>query len=357
VAACRRARASSRVADGAIPRPKSGLVILLQSDFPPSADLGRPCATAAAVLDGLCKFYARELDLLSKATLASESVTPLTGLRRTRVAMTAFCGAGDGSLLRMKFHPQVICDPFLLPPGIIITAIRTQLARPTTRERLLETRLCAEMGERMIQKLRRADGHSKDGAITPLAAITPVDFLERYRYVLPHKTTLKAFTAAFGPVRGLDGNANAKMIYKVRSRSEHHIYENQRVHEFINAISRARRTGAIDALIEAGEKMYASHWSHSQRCGIGGAETDLIKDFIRARGPADGLFGAKVTGGGAGGELVVLMRDDEKARAALAEAIRKAGAASKRLIETYGGSLGGADSFQPPELSGLLAAV
>ncbi len=341
--------------EGTIPRPAAGLSILLESDFPVEADLGRPCATAAAVLDGLCKLHEKTVERFKKAELASAAVVPLTGLRRTRVAMTAFCGAPDGSLLRMQFRPNPLCEVLALPAGLILTAVRTHLTRPTTRERLLETRLCAEMGERMIHNLRRRDGH--EPGMASLAAITPVDYVEHYRNDVPQKITAKAFAATFGEVRGLTDGTDGRAVYKVRSRLEHHIYENQRVQEFVTAISRARRTGAEEALIEAGEKMYASHWSHSQRCGIGGAEADLIKDEIRARGPKDGLYGAKVTGGGEGGEVVVLMRNDEKAKAALASAMKDAGAACKRAIDIYDGSLGGADFFKSPEMSQLLATA
>ena len=102
--------------------------------------------------------------------------------------------------------------------------------------------------------------------------------------------------------------------------------------------------------------MYASHWSYSQRCGIGGAEADRITQCVRRRGPADGLFGAKVTGGGAGGEVVVLMRNDEQARAALAEAIEEAGKVTNRSIEIHQGSLCGAEAFVAPDLSAIIAA-
>lgn len=343
------------VVEGSIPRPTGGLQILLDSEFPADADLGRPCSTAAAVLDALGKLHEKPIDRFKKAAIASEAVVPLTALRRTRVAMTAFCGAPDGSLLRMQFRPNPLCEVLALPTGIVMTTLRTQLTRPTTRARLLETRLCAEMGERMIHDLRRRDGH--EPGMASLAAITPVDYVEHYRNDVPQKITAKAFAATFGEVRGLASGTDGRAVYKVRSRLEHHIYESQRVLEFVTAISRARRTGADEALIEAGDKMYASHWSHSQRCGIGGAEADLIKDEIRARGPAHGLYGAKVTGGGEGGEVVVLMRNDERAKAALASAVKDAGAACKRAIHIHGGSLGGAEYFKSPEMSQLLVSA
>jgi L-arabinokinase len=123
------------------------------------------------------------------------------------------------------------------------------------------------------------------------------------------------------------------------------------VNEFVSALVRARRTMSIDTLRDAGELMYASHWSHSQRCGIGGVETDRIVTAIRKQGIPMGLFGAKVTGGGAGGELVVLMRDDEVARNALSAAIREAQNLSNKAIHTFRGALPGAEYYTAPAMA------
>ena len=53
--------------------------------------------------------------------------------------------------------------------------------------------------------------------------------------------------------------------------------------------------------------MYQSHASYSA-CGLGTAKTDLLVDLVRAAGPAQGLYGAKITGGGSGGTVAVLGR-------------------------------------------------
>lgn len=324
------------ITDGLIPRPTGGLLVLIQSDFSDDADLGSPCATSAAVIEALAQLFGVENERLRKASVAASAVTPVTGVSRLRIAVTALSGVGAGSFLQLRFVPQFSCDPLQLPDGITIAAARTVLSRPTTLDRLVETRTCAEMGARMIMDLRRQDGPAVDAKGSHLAAISPSDYVDRYRDRLPSKITAKAFVSKFGEIRGIDGDA--KSVFKVRSRAEHHIYENRRVHDFATNIARARRLGASDALIQAGELMYASHWSHSQRCGIGGVETDKLVSAIRRRGPAEGLFGAKVTGGGSGGEVVVLMRDDDRARAALHAAAIESEAQTGKPVSVFDGS-------------------
>jgi galactokinase len=345
------------VAESVFPRPAGGLMILLQSDFPPDADFGRECVQAAATLDALFKLHELTADHLRQSRLCADAVGRLTGLRGVRTAMTALCMPPGGSLLQLRFQPQLMCQPLEMPPGVVVVGARTRLARPTTLERLVETRACTEMGRRMIMDLQRLDGAQVDDATARLSAVTPTEYVDRYRDRLPSKITGKAFLARFGEVRGLDGRLEPTETYKVRSRAEHHIYENKRVHDFAAEISRARRSGSTESLVRAGELMYASHWSHSQRCGIGGVEPDLLTSAIRKQAPSAGLYGAKVTAGGAGGEMVLLMRDTPQAKAALADAIAKAENAGSRKIHIWAGSLPGAEHFDAPALSDLFEPV
>ena len=59
----------------------------------------------------------------------------------------------------------------------------------------------------------------------------------------------------------------------------------------------------------ARELMYQSHASYSA-CGLGSAATDRIVELARAEGPGQGVYGAKITGGGSGGTVAILGRRD-----------------------------------------------
>jgi L-arabinokinase len=117
---------------------------------------------------------------------------------------------------------------------------------------------------------------------------------------------------------------NPERNYNVLVATAHPIYENSRVKRFAELISeRAARSsltaeGAGDAeesrradrrLELMGELMYQSHASYSA-CGLGSAGTDLLVSLVREQGPANGLYGARITGGGSGGTVAVLARRD-----------------------------------------------
>lgn len=318
--------------------PAGGLAILIEHDFPENADLGRLPSQAAAAASAFLQLQNVEAETMAVAQSCANVVAELVDLQQLRKTMTALRTPSARSIWQMRFHPNLLCEALELPQGVIIKAVATRLTRPTTLKRLIETRVCSEMGHRIIQELQRQDGQNLDPAQTRLSSITPAEYVERFRDRMPSKITHQQFTTKFGTVRGLgDGSANPKEVFKIRSRAEHHIYENRRVHDFATHIVRARRATTIEALMAAGELMYASHWSHSQRCGIGGVETDRLVNNIREFGEAAGLYGAKVTAGGEGGELVVLMRDDEQAHVALAKASAMAEEASNQPVVIFGG--------------------
>ena len=66
--------------------------------------------------------------------------------------------------------------------------------------------------------------------------------------------------------------------------------------------------------------MYASHKSYGDNAGLGAAEADLLVDLVKGR-EAAGLYGAKITGGGSGGTVAVLLDDTDRAAAAVGEVV------------------------------------
>jgi len=330
------------VAAGEISLGESGVAVVLFSEIPQAVDFGRPCVCAAIVLDALRALRGGPRDAARLATLAAAGGTEVVGISRMRIPLTSLCAEEGGALFQIRTRPKVEFKPFALPAGLTIRALRTVLDRPTTRDRLIEAARCGELGARIIGDLRREDGLNVDDSFC-LAAISPEDWVERYRDRMPSRSNRAFSVATFSTVRGLpDGNGAVNLV-KVRSRTEHHIYENDRAWKFVNAMSRADRVRTGEQMTGVSHLVCSSHWSHSQRCGIGGVEVDRISKGVRALGPAAGLFGAKVTGGGAGGEMVALMQDVEPAHRALRAAVEAAEQKSQKPVQVYALYSGGQD--------------
>jgi L-arabinokinase len=54
-----------------------------------------------------------------------------------------------------------------------------------------------------------------------------------------------------------------------------------------------------------GGLMFESHDGYSA-CGLGSGGTDRLVDLARRAGPSQGVYGAKITGGGSGGTVALL---------------------------------------------------
>ena len=139
-----------------------------------------------------------------------------------------------------------------------------------------------------------------------LANITPDEFERRFAAALPETIGggdfLRRYQGTPDPVTRID----PARTYRVRMPTGHPIYEHHRTGVFSEAIG-----GSLDEteLRLLGNLMYESHASYSA-CGLGSDGTDLLVQLVREAGILQGLYGAKITGGGSGGTVAVLGRRD-----------------------------------------------
>src|SRR3982751_3057594 len=87
--------------------------------------------------------------------------------------------------------------------------------------------------------------------------------------------------------------------------------------EFLEQAKSADGRERKAALDRAGHLMYASHLSYTNDAMLGAPECDLIVQLVRER-EHEGLYGARITGGGSGGAVAVLCDTGPRADAALA---------------------------------------
>ncbi len=72
----------------------------------------------------------------------------------------------------------------------------------------------------------------------------------------------------------------------------------------------------------AGHLMYASHLSYSNDAMLGSAQCDRLVAMIRQR-EHDGFYGARITAGGCGGTVAVLLDDSDRASGAIFEIVEQ----------------------------------
>ena len=326
-----------------LPRLQKGLRIAAGSMMSEAQDIGPAAAVAAATLAALAKANDCQVEPRRAAEICQ---------RVENVWLSAPVGLADAvcaligephALTQLRCRPCDIGELLRLPDDLAILGVDCGRPVPAALEKCTRVRTATAMGRVLIERIIRFEGHDYPGWDGNLSHISVSDYVERFRDRLPTKLKGREFLDRFGETGDPLTRIEPDVVYKIRSRSEHHIYENDRACAFAGLLSRALSTGDKSFLIEAGELMYASHWSYGQRCGLGSVETDLLVGLIRKRAKDAEIYGAKVSGRGCGGIVTVLMSATDTARAALDAALRdyesRSGHAAKLILGSSPGVL------------------
>lgn len=321
---------------------QSGLGVEFEVSDGASNQAGVSAALAAVTLEAVQGAFDRRL---SRSDLPGclERIAQWPSLEPggTRLMLAAL-EAQPGRLTQLRRQPQHVAGQIDLPSGMTVSAVEVFPERPIRHERVVESQIAAMMGHRMIVELAGAGIGKSPSSYAHLANVTPGDFVDHFRDRIPQRISGREFLENYGPLACETATIDPDTEYKPRSRVEHHIYEHQRVQDVTALLIRAAHSNDDAPLAKVAEIFFASHWSHSQRFGLGSVETDFVSQQVRQRGRAQGLFGAKLASGAYGGLMIVLMRDTPVARNALNEVVESAAARFRSPFRALTGSDAGA---------------
>jgi L-arabinokinase len=329
-------------------RPR-GMRLLVRSDVPASKGVSSSAALEVAALEGIAALQGLALDGRSLALLAQKVENFIVGAPcGVMDQLTSACGQAD-HLLEVLCQPAELLGNLPLPPSIEVFGIDSGVRHAVSGADYGSVRVAAFMGYRMIAAacgltaLAVAPGWViVDDPIFGghLANVTPSRWRDRFRSVVPELTDGARFLAEFQGTTDPATRVDPARSYRVRAATEHPIEEHLRVRLFRAILAGGAASEESRALL--GELMYESHASYSA-CGLGAAATDRLVELVRAAGPAAGLYGAKITGGGSGGTVAVLAR--RGSRAAVDAIAARHGQETGRAPVVFAGSSAGAHAF------------
>ena len=285
--------------------PLAGLRLAVWSDVPAGAGISSSAALEVAALRALQGLLNLDVEPLRLAALAQQA--------EHRVAhapcgimdqVTATLGRKD-HLLILRCQPSEVLGHRLLPRDAQVFGIDSGVAHRVAGDQYGRVRVATFMG-RAIIAVHSRDAETADPPGGYLCNLAPERFAAAYERLLPEEMSGADFVARYGETGDDATTVDPATTYRVRACTTHPILEQANVVAFLAALDRYEETGDPAALEEAGAAMYRSHHSYGARCGLGTPETDLIVDLVREHGPRSGLYGAKITGGGAGGTVAVL---------------------------------------------------
>jgi L-arabinokinase len=334
-----------------------GARLLISSRVPEGKGVSSSAALEVSVMQAVNAAFGLALSPRELALLCQKVENAVVGAPcGVMDQMTSACGE-EHRLLALVCQPAELQDPIQLPEQIAVWGIDSGIRHSVAGADYGSVRAGAFMGYRIIAELaglsaRPVAGRALAQIDDPkwrgyLANLTPAEYEASFAARLPERISGGEFLSRYHGVTDEVSVIHPDREYAVRAPTAHPIYENHRV----NAFARLLRQEASEAQLQSlGELMYESHASYSA-CGLGSEGTDELVRLVREAGPASGLYGAKITGGGSGGTVAVLGRRGAD-RSTLAVAERYAQRTGRQSV-IFSGSSPGAARFGFAQLACL----
>jgi L-arabinokinase len=295
-----------------------GFRLLVHSEVPEGEGVSSSAALEVACLAAVAARYEIAMSAQEIATASQWAENHVAGAPCGIMdQMTSACGRRD-RLLRLRCQPDRVEGHVAIPEGFRFYGIDSGVRHAVTGSDYGTVRTAAFMGYRII-----ADAAGLPAALHAsnvrevdtrwhgyLANVTPVELESRYEARLPETMRGADFLARYDGITDTVTHVERDREYPVRQATAHPVYENARVERFAEELG-ALRAGDVERALAMGRLMGESHASYSA-CGLGSDATDRIVALAMAAGPARGVYGAKITGGGSGGAVAVLARADAR---------------------------------------------
>lgn len=320
---------------------EDGVTLAIGSTLHEVSDGGVHAAVVAAAAVALARAFDAQIDPLATAELCqsveNEWLQSPVGMGD---AMCALFGE-SGAFLQVASNPRRPDGTIPFPDGLEIVGLDSGVRQEAADSKYARVRCASFMGRTLIDRIIKHDDPRLQWN-GQLASVSIADYVDCFRDRLPTKLSGKEYLERFGETGDPWTRVDPDFAYKIRSRTEHHIYEHARSTQFVECLARSIRTRTTSPLREAGELMFASHWSYGQRCGLGSVETDFLVTQIRKINLNPGIYGAKITGRGCGGVVAVLLQPSDEVFESLRTVQQLYEARTGNLCRLLRGSIPGA---------------
>lgn len=293
-----------------------GADILVESDVPEGKGVSSSAALEAATMETVLGWVAVGIDPRMRAVRCQQVENLVVGAPCGLMdQMASICGEA-GSLMALLCQPAEFQGSVQLPDRLGVWGIDSGIRHAVTGADYGAVRVGAFMGYRILAELAGLgvmpgdhDGHVRveDPRWHGYLANVGSGAFHLFERDIPETLEGAAFLARYQGTTDLVTRVDPARRYAIRTPTAHPVYEHERVTEWAGHLrgSAAAAPAGAGAAARLGALMYQSHASYSA-CGLGSEGTDRLVALARDAGPAHGIYGAKITGGGSGGTVAVL---------------------------------------------------
>ena len=274
----------------------SGARIVVVSDVPEGKGVSSSAAVETATMAATACAFGIAVEPRDLALLCQTAENRIAGAP-CGVMDQMTCVFGDEhALLALLCQPAELQVPVRVPDDIELWGLDSGERHAVGGSDYGAVRTGAFMGLRILSEHTSVPGGY-------LANIAVDDFEQELARYLPEQISGDEFLDHYGDTADTVTSVERGRRYCVRAPAAHPVYERSRAEAFRRLLPES----ADDARRHLGELMYESHASYGH-CGLGSEGTDRLVALVRSEGLAEGLYGARITGGGCGGTVAVIGR-------------------------------------------------
>lgn len=279
-----------------------GATVFVQSSVPAGKGVSSSAAIEVATMHAVQRAYGLSIPPIDLAKLSQQVENQIVGAACGLMDQLSVNFGKKDHLLPLICQPSTVFDPIPIPDGIRFVGLDSGVRHAVSGASYGDVRTAAFMGYVMAMK---------ESGIDPmqspyqgyLANIPLETFQTSFLHLIPEQISGKAFLDRYQHM-DLATTVIADRVYYPRAAALHPVQENHRIKKFLDILTNG------DDPEEAGRLMLASHEGY-QSVGLGEAITDRIVELVRARGLGHGIAGARISGGGSGGTVTMMLTNEE----------------------------------------------
>lgn len=274
-------------------RKTTGMKILIVSEVPEGKGVSSSAALEISTMLAVSNALGLEVDRQVLAVMARDVENHIAGAPCGIMDQMAVMFGQERKLMALLCQPAELQEYVSIPDSLSVWGIDSGIRHAVSGSDYHDVRVGAFMGFRILSDQPRVDAGGY------LANISP-EMFQAHSVMIPDAILGSEYLSLYGPLEDVVSSVDSNTVYAVRTPTAHPIFEHARIQEWKDLLT---ENAALD-VARLGEIMYESHASYSS-CGLGSDGTDLLVSLVKNKKP-DGLIGARISGGGSGGTVVVL---------------------------------------------------
>lgn len=296
--------------------PLFGADVQVDSRVPMGKGVSSSAALEVATMHAISKALGVRPDPVELAVLAQRVENQVVG---------AACGLMDqlsvnlgrkNRLLPIICQPHEVQEPVPIPGGLSFYGLDSGVRHAVSGASYGDVRTAAFMAYTVAMirygysedQLRQEQSRPFGGR---WANVGPAEFERDLAPLIPAQMKGSEFLARFGIYIDDVTAVDPGTTYNLLAAASHPVMENDRIHRFrqlLETYSAASKKTVLAG--EIGSLMFSSHEGYGS-VGLGEPVTDRIVELVREAGPERGISGARISGGGSGGTVAILVNSPE----------------------------------------------